>query len=91
MMPETIVMNIGRSHQKWHDLLLWMKNATPTTFCLLFPDAKSAENARARMLVQIDRNGSWFPMVVARRGCNVWVVKTYVAQKVVIRDEVPTV
>jgi hypothetical protein len=86
-MPE-IAMNIGRSHQKWQDLLLYLKNSTPTTFQLVFPDVQSAKDAARRILVQVDKYSSWFPMVVARRGCNVYVVKTYCAQKVMIKDEV---
>jgi hypothetical protein len=67
--------------------MLYLKNATPTTFCLVFPDLQSAKDAARRILCQVDKYSSWFPMVVARRGCNVYVVKTYCAQKVVIRDE----
>lgn len=81
------VVNIGNSPQKWHDLLLLLKNATPTAFCLEFPDWQLAKDAARRILHQVEKYSSWFPMVVARRGCNVYVVKTPFAQKVVIKDE----
>ena len=65
-----------------------MSNATPTAYCLIFPDVLKAKDAARRILVQVDKYTGRFPMVVARRGCNVYVVKTYCAQKVVVKDEV---
>lgn len=82
-----LIVNIGNSPQKWHDLLLLLKNATPTAFCLEFPDWKIAKDAARRILCQVEKYSSWFPFVVARRGCNVYVVKTNFARKVVVKDE----
>ena len=82
-----MIVNIGNSQQKWHDLLLLLRNSTATSFCLEFPDWQLAKDAARRILHQVEKYSSWFPMVVARRGCDVYVVKTPFAQKVVIKDE----
>ena len=82
-----LIVNIGNSQQKWHDLLLLLRNSTATSFCLEFPDSTVAKNAVMRILHQIEKYSSWFPFVVARRGCNVYVVKTNFAKKVVVKDE----
>ena len=82
-----LIVNIGNSQQKWHDLLLLLRNSTATSFCLEFPDSTAAKNAVVRFLHQIEKYSSWFPMVVARRGSNVYIVKTAFAKKVVVKDE----
>ena len=82
-----LIVNIGNSQQKWHDLLLLLRNSTATSFCLEFPDSTVAKNAVMRILHQIEKYSSWFPMVVARRGSNVYIVKTAFAKKVVVKDE----
>jgi hypothetical protein len=82
-----LIVNIGNSQKKWHDLLLLLRNSTSTSFCLEFPDSTTAKNAVMRMLHQIEKYSSWFPMVVARRGSNVYIVKTAFARKVVVKDE----
>lgn len=82
-----MVINIGNSQHKWQDLLLYLKNMTNTTFDLEFPDSEKATTAARRILHQVDKYSGWFPMVVARRDNHVYVVKTYCAQKVVIKDE----
>lgn len=82
-----LIVNIGNSPQKWHDLLLLLQNSTSTSFCLEFPDWKIAKDAARRILCQVDKYSSWFPMVVARRGSDVYIVKTAFARKVVVKDE----
>ena len=46
-----------------------------------------AKNAVMRILHQIEKYSSWFPMIVARRGSNVYILKTAFARKVVVKDE----
>ena len=82
-----MIVNIGNSQQKWHDLLLLLRNSTATSFCLEFPDSTVAKNAVMRILHQIEKYSSWFPMIVARRGSNVYILKTAFARKVVGKDE----
>ena len=81
------VVNIGNSQQKWHDLMLFLKNATPTAFCLEFKDEEAALTAERRMLRQIGQYSSWFPLVLAKRGNCVYVLKPAFAKKVTVIDE----
>lgn len=81
------VINIGNSYQKWHDLLLYLRNATPSAFCLEFKDEDMAATAARRILHQTERYSSWFPMVIAKRGSCVYVLKTGFAKKVMVIDE----
>lgn len=81
------VVNIGNSQQKWHDLMLFLKNATPTAFCLEFKDDETARTAERRMIHQTGKYPSWFPMIIAKRGTCIYVLKTCFAKKVTVIDE----
>jgi hypothetical protein len=54
------------------------------------PDADEAKIVRMRLNSVLHRNPTLFNVVITQRECDVYVVKTDAVQKVVIRDEVPT-
>ena len=82
---ETIAVKIGK-HQKWQKLLLYMQNKPHEAFIIKFDDAKEARIALLRLKRSIDYNPSWYNLDMFQRGCNVYVIKPDIAQKVVITD-----
>jgi hypothetical protein len=81
------VVNLGRTPEKWLKLMLHLQNSMPSTFRLVFPDEASASNAGSKLIRVIQRQPTWFDVVITRRGCDVYVIKTQDVQKVVIVDE----
>ena len=79
-------INLNRTPDKWMKLMLHLQNAVPGVFQLIFPDAETARKAANRMSTAVDRHPTWFQMLVAQRGCSVYVIKTQHVQKVVIKD-----
>ncbi len=86
-MAETKLINIGNKKGRWENLLLWMQNSATGSFHLVFKDVHAASVAAISMCQHLDKHYSWFSMVVVRRGCDIYVIKTQNTQKVVIRDE----
>lgn len=81
------VINVGGVVKPWFRLLTHLKNSIPHSFRLVFSDETSARKAAKGMGNSITDQPQFAGMVVCRRGCEVYVIKTDFAQKVVIRDE----
>jgi hypothetical protein len=89
-MAKVQVINLAKTTDKWYRLMLYFQNALPTAFRICLPDADEAKIVRMRLNSVLHRNPTLFNVVITQRECDVYVVKTDAVQKVVIRDEVPT-
>lgn len=81
------IINMAKTNDKWLKLMLHLNNSVPHVFRIECPDEETARKHYHRMTNVIKQHPTWFDMAVTRRGSDVFVVKSYFAQKVVIRDD----
>ena len=80
-------INMRGAHNKWLALMNHIRHSAPVVYQCIFPDAQKAQDAVRCMLVAVERNPTWFKVLILRRGCNVFVIKEDQIQKAVIVDE----
>lgn len=85
-MDEVKIITMKKTTGKWLKLMLNLNNSVPHIFRIVCKDEDSAKKTFHRLDNVIREHPTWFDMVVIRKGSDVYVVKTYFAQKVVIRD-----
>lgn len=83
------VINMAKVPEKWLKLMLHLQNAVPGVFQLIFPDATTARKANDKICAVIDRNPTWFHLLILQRKTSIFVIKTQHMQKVVVKDELP--
>lgn len=87
-MPKTLVINLGKTDDKWLKLLLHLQNAVPMVFRIRCEDEATAKDLQKRLAHCMNRQPTWFAnIIITKRGSNVYVVKVAGAQEIVIRDE----
>ena len=88
-MTKTKVINLAQTEDKWLKLMLHFNNSIPMVFRIKCTDPEAAGEVRKRLAHVMNRQPTWFNMVIAQRQCDVYVVKCDRAQDVVIKDELP--
>lgn len=84
-MADVTVININGISNRWQKLLLTLANRPEVVIRCSFPDGETAGMAGVRMNAVIRNRPSWFNLLVAVRGADVFVVKLNKSSKVVVR------
>ena len=87
-MDNVQVIDIVDVNEGWLKLMLHFQNSAHyQVFKIISPNKEEAIKCRRRMEETIRRNPSWFNMIVAARGCDVYAVKLNRARTVEVRHE----
>ena len=87
-MDNVQVINLVDVPNGWLKLMLHFQNSTKhTVFRCTFPNKDAAVKANHMMCEVIRRRSTWFDLIVALRGCDVYVVKVNRAKNVEVRHE----
>ena len=85
-MEKVKVINLT-GNNKWLNLLHCLNNSVPHIFAIQCKDETEAKYTAHWMQNVITGHQTWFPMVIIRRGSEVYVIKTQFSQKVVVHRE----
>ena len=75
----------GVTH-KWLALMNYIRHSAPAVYQINFPDSKKASDVAKRLYSTVERNPTWFDVVIINKGCTVYVIKNDNIQKVVLKD-----
>lgn len=84
-MAEVKSVNLYGVTNRWQKLLLTLSNMPDVVIRCSFPDGEKARIAGMRMNGVIRNRPSWFNLLVAVRGSDVYVVKIGKPKKVVVK------
>ena len=80
-------INMAGVPHKWLALMNYIHHSTPAVFQLVFADSKVAGRSANHMRTVVERNPTWFPVLIVHRGCFVYVIKETYMQKAVVVDD----
>lgn len=84
-MAEVLLIDLTDIPDKWNKLMLHIANQPETVVKCRFLDEATARMASNGMRAAAVRRPSWFNLLIAARGADVYVVKVGKAKKVVVR------
>ena len=85
-MADVQVIDMVDVKDKGMKLMLLLQNSTSKVFRVDFDNMAEARRMYYRMLKIINRNPSWFSIIVVMRGTSVFVVNVKDARKVVLKE-----
>ena len=85
-MADVQVIDMVDVKDKWTKLMLLLQNSTRKVFRFDFDNMAKTRRMYSSMLEVVNRNPSWFSIIVVMRGTSVFVVNVKDARKVVLKD-----